>query len=66
MQMRKFVYAATTAGLFFSGSLLAGVAKDLPIPSSTPGADEIANQVYFVNHYLFLKELRNNQQQQRP
>ncbi|MES9850780.1 MAG: outer membrane lipoprotein-sorting protein [Candidatus Thiodiazotropha sp. L084R] len=55
MQMRKFVYAAATAGLFFSGSLLAGVAKDLPIPSSTPGADEIANQVYFVNHFYSLK-----------
>ena len=30
---------------------LAGVPKDLPLPSGTPDADELAAQVYFVNHF---------------
>jgi hypothetical protein len=33
----------------------AGVSKDLPLPSATPSADEIADQVYFVNHFYALK-----------
>ncbi len=30
---------------------LAGVPKDLPLPTGTPTANEIADQVYFVNHF---------------
>jgi len=33
----------------------AGVAKDLPYPTGTPKADEIAQQVYYVNHFYSLK-----------
>ncbi|MCG7919715.1 MAG: outer membrane lipoprotein-sorting protein [Candidatus Thiodiazotropha taylori] len=55
MQMRNQVYAMATAGLLFSSSIFAGVAKDLPLPSGTPSADEVANQVYFVNHFYALK-----------
>lgn len=33
----------------------AGVSKDLPMPSGTPTADQIAEQVYFVNHFYPLK-----------
>lgn len=34
---------------------LAGVPKDLPMPSGSPSADEIARQVYFVNHFYSFK-----------
>ena len=33
----------------------AGVPKNLPMPSGTPTADQIADQVYFVNHFYALK-----------
>ena len=33
----------------------AGVPKDLPMPSGTPTADQIADQVYFVNHFYAVK-----------
>ncbi|MEJ2610092.1 MAG: outer membrane lipoprotein-sorting protein [Candidatus Thiodiazotropha sp.] len=55
MQMRKLAYATVVVGLIFSGSVIAGVAKDLSLPTATPTADEIANQVYFVNHFYALK-----------
>lgn len=32
-------------------ALAAGVPKDLPMPKGTPNADELAQQVYFVNHF---------------
>jgi len=43
--------------LAFSVSALAGVPKDLPYPASgaTLTADQIADQVYFVNHFYALK-----------
>ena len=31
---------------------LAGVPRDLPLPSGTPSADQIIEQVYYVNHFL--------------
>ncbi|MES9926020.1 MAG: outer membrane lipoprotein-sorting protein [Candidatus Thiodiazotropha endolucinida] len=55
MQVQKFVSAAITGGLLFSSSAIAGVAKDLPLPSGTPDANTIADQVYFVNHFYALK-----------
>jgi len=33
----------------------AGVPKDLPMPSGEPTADQLADQVYFVNHFYALK-----------
>lgn len=33
------------------------VSKDLPYPREEPGADEIAAQVYFVNHFYALKNV---------
>lgn len=36
-------------------ALAAGVPKDLPMPKGTPNADELAQQVYFVNHFYALK-----------
>ncbi len=41
--------------LSVSLNLTAGVPKNLPFPSGTPTADEIAQQVYFVNHFYALK-----------
>jgi len=43
-----------TVGLFLSLPVL-GVPKNLPYPTGTPNADEIADQVYFVNHFYALK-----------
>jgi hypothetical protein len=56
MQVHKLVSAAAAVGFFFSGLAVAGVSKDLPLPSGTPTADEIADQVYFVNHFYALKK----------
>jgi hypothetical protein len=54
MQPRWLIsgFAALSA---LSFATLAGVPKDLPLPSGTPTADEIADQVYFVNHFYPLK-----------
>jgi hypothetical protein len=45
--------ATLTAILSFGA--MAGVPKDLPMPNGTPDADEIARQIYFVNHFYALK-----------
>jgi hypothetical protein len=55
MQMRKNAYAVALFGLMFSGCAIAGVPKDLSLPSGMPSADEVADQVYFVNHFYALK-----------
>jgi len=34
---------------------MAGVSKDLPLPSGAPSADQIIEQVYYVNHFYALK-----------
>jgi hypothetical protein len=45
-----------TAGLLLSLPVLAaGIPKNLPYPTGTLSADEIATQVYFVNHFYALK-----------
>ncbi|MCP5407084.1 MAG: outer membrane lipoprotein-sorting protein [Chromatiaceae bacterium] len=46
---------ACAALLSASFTLSAGVSKDLPYPAGTPSADEIAQQVYFVNHFYAVK-----------
>ncbi|MCU7798225.1 MAG: outer membrane lipoprotein-sorting protein, partial [Candidatus Thiodiazotropha sp. (ex Myrtea spinifera)] len=56
MQVHKFVSAAAAVGFMFSGLAVAGVSKDLPLPTGTPNADEIADQVYFVNHFYGVKK----------
>jgi len=55
MQVHKFVSAAAAVSLMFSAGVIAGVPKDLPLPTGTPTANEIADQVYFVNHFYSLK-----------
>lgn len=53
---------ATRTTMAFFGALvftpvvaLAGVPKDLPYPSGSPTAEQIIDQVYFVNHFYALK-----------
>lgn len=46
---------ALAFGLAAAQLAAAGVPKDLPYPGDTPDADEIARQVYFVNHFYPLK-----------
>ncbi len=55
MLMRKIACAVATAGFMVAGNAVAGVAKDLPMPGASPSANEIADQVYFVNHFYALK-----------
>ncbi|MEW7996472.1 MAG: hypothetical protein AB2825_18780 [Candidatus Thiodiazotropha endolucinida] len=43
--MQKFVSAAITGGLLFSSGAIAGVAKDLPLPSGTPDANTISSTI---------------------
>ncbi len=56
MQLRKLgVALAALCSIAVSQAALAGVPKDLPYPAGEPSADEIARQVYYVNHFLGLK-----------
>jgi hypothetical protein len=55
MQVQQFVSMVLTGGLLLSSYAMAGVPKDLPLPSGTPDASAIADQVYFVNHFYSLK-----------
>ncbi len=52
-RIRNRIVATALAGL--SCTALAGVPKDLPLPSGEPSAKEIADQVYFVNHFYAFK-----------
>jgi hypothetical protein len=55
MQVRKLVAAFAAIPVLFTAQAFAGVPKDLPMPSGAPTAKEIADQVYFVNHFYALK-----------
>jgi len=55
MQVHKRVSAIAAVGLLFSSGVMAGVPKDLPMPAGKPSASEIADQVYYVNHFYALK-----------
>ncbi|MEN8180662.1 MAG: outer membrane lipoprotein-sorting protein [Pseudomonadota bacterium] len=55
MQVRKLVAAIAAVPVLFAAQAFAGVSKDLPLPSGTPNANEIADQVYFVNHFYSVK-----------
>lgn len=47
--------AVLTVGATGFGVTNAAVPKDLPMPSGTPTGEELANQVYFVNHFFAVK-----------
>ncbi|MCU7904870.1 MAG: outer membrane lipoprotein-sorting protein [Candidatus Thiodiazotropha sp. (ex Epidulcina cf. delphinae)] len=55
MQVHKFVSAVVATGILSSSYVIAGVPKNLPLPTGTPDANGIADQVYFVNHFYALK-----------
>jgi hypothetical protein len=58
MRRRKPVAVAALAlwSTLWSTVALAGVPKDLPLPSGSPSAEQIMDQVYFVNHFYALKD----------
>ena len=47
--------AASAVLLAFGVTAQAGVPKDLPYPTGDVTADELAQQVYFVNHFYAMK-----------
>ncbi len=54
--MKKAIIGVAAAALsFVPFTLSAGVSKTLPLPAGTPTAEEIIEQVYFVNHFYALK-----------
>ncbi|MBT7307967.1 MAG: outer membrane lipoprotein-sorting protein [Gammaproteobacteria bacterium] len=54
--MKKILIGAAAAAFSFSSvTAMAGVSKELPMASGSPSADEIIEQVYFVNHFYALK-----------
>ncbi len=55
--MKKRVYAVCFAMSCAAGLSNAGVSRDLPYPGESPSADEVANQIYFVNHFFAVKNL---------
>ncbi len=55
MQVRKLVAALAAVPVLSTAQAFSGVSKDLPLPSSTPSAHEIADQVYYVNHFYAVK-----------
>ena len=53
--MKKPLTGAAVAALMLSSATVsAGVSKDLPLPSGTPDANAIIDQVYYVNHMYAL------------
>ena len=54
----KIKYFALTLSLtFFSNFASATVDKNLPYPAGKPSADDLAAQVFFVNHFYAVKNL---------
>ena len=54
--MKKILTGVAVAALTLSSTAaVAGVSKDLPMPSGTPDANAIMDQVYYVNHFYSLK-----------
>ncbi len=55
-KIKKFVTSIAVTGiLMLSSYAFAAVTKDLALPDGDPTADQIAEQVYFVNHFYALK-----------
>ncbi|MCA9826478.1 MAG: hypothetical protein KC479_13840 [Dehalococcoidia bacterium] len=50
-QILRAGIAAFTLSTTLSFTAIAGVPKDLPYPSGNLTADQIMEQVYFVNHF---------------
>ena len=55
--LRKALSLAIISGAIFSASITAAPSKSLPYPTDKPNAEEIANQVYFVNHFYSVKNI---------
>jgi len=55
MMKKKIVATIATAMLASTMTAMAGVPKDLPYPSGDVTADQVADQVYFVNHFYAMK-----------
>ena len=53
--MRRRKPMAVAALALWSTVAFAGVPKDLPLPSGSPSAEQIIDQVYYVNHFYALK-----------
>ena len=53
MMLRKLGLMALSA--LAATPAFAGVPRDLPLPKGAPSADQIIEQVYFVNHFYALK-----------
>ncbi|MBF0447689.1 MAG: outer membrane lipoprotein-sorting protein [Magnetococcales bacterium] len=61
MKNAKWVVGmALMAGLATTSAWAGGIPKDLAYPQGTPTADEIAKQVYFVNHFYSVKNFSIN------
>ncbi len=55
MTPSRLAIGLATALAAASFTATAGVPKDLPMPSGEPDANQVADQVYFVNHFYALK-----------
>ena len=55
MTIRSAGYGLVASLALLSTQALAGVPTDLPYPTGTPTAEQIADQVYFVNHFYAVK-----------
>ncbi|MBF0620509.1 MAG: outer membrane lipoprotein-sorting protein [Magnetococcales bacterium] len=57
MTLKQFFVGGMAAlSLTLSSTVSAGVSPDLPYPKDAPTAEEIARQVYFVNHFFAVKD----------
>ena len=55
--MGNRLLGVVVGALLYSGSANGGVTQNLPYPSGMPSAQEIAEQVFFVNHFYSVKNL---------
>lgn len=66
MQPKRLLSRLALALSALSFSVAAGVPKDLPLPTGTPSAEEVAKQVYFVNHFYALDNYGITMEGRRP
>jgi hypothetical protein len=55
--MQRLIIAGLIGGLCWVQGSNAAVPVNLPYPSETPAAEEVAKQVFFVNHFYAVKNL---------
>lgn len=60
MKAQTFISAAAGVTALVSLSAFAGVPKDLPYPTGDVTGDQLADQVYFVNHFYAFDEFGIN------